>query len=67
MSWLKAFAVWLLLTLMLEIGLGRFIFGYSWARIGEDFNVLRGGLLSLGLLFLLLTPIIAARLRKAVG
>jgi hypothetical protein len=67
MSWLKAFAVWLLLTPMFEISLGRFVFGYSWARIGEDFDVLRGGLLSLGLLFLLMAPIIAARLRKAVG
>ena len=56
--------IWLLLTLIFEISLGCFIFDYSWMRIGEEFNVLRGGLLPFGLIILLLAPIIAARLRK---
>ena len=53
--------MWLFLTLVFEIGLGRFVFGYSWETIGADFNVLQGGLLSLGLLILALSPLVAAR------
>jgi hypothetical protein len=55
---------WLVLTLVFEISLGRFVIGSSWDRIGADFNVFRGGLLPIGLLILFLSPLIAARLRK---
>ena len=39
---------WLALTLVFEIGLGHFAFGYSWQRIGEDYDILKGGLLPVG-------------------
>jgi hypothetical protein len=55
---------WLVLTLVFEISLGRFVIGSSWERIGADFNVFRGGLLPIGLLILFLSPLIAARFRK---
>ena len=54
------------LTLIFEIGLGHFLFGYSWGRIVEDFDIMRGGLLPVGLLVLMLSPLIAARLRRFV-
>jgi hypothetical protein len=56
--------MWLFLALVFEISLGRFVFDYSWERIGADFNILKGGLLPLGLLILALSPLIAARVRK---
>src|SRR5688500_5722767 len=41
--------VWLGLTLLFEVGLGRIVLGYPWERIFSDYNVLRGGLLPFGL------------------
>jgi hypothetical protein len=55
---------WLCLTLIFEIGLGRFVFGHSWERLGEDFNIIEGGLLPIGLMVLLFSPLIAARFRR---
>jgi hypothetical protein len=56
--------LWALLTLAFEISLGGWILGYSWERILEDYNLFRGGLMSLGLVFLIFSPLIAARLRE---
>jgi hypothetical protein len=56
--------MWLFLTLAFEISLGHFVFGYSWERIGADFNILKGGLLPFGLLILALSPFIAAKVRN---
>ena len=53
---------WLALTLLFEVGFGRVVLGYSWARVASDYNIFRGGLLPIGLLVLLLAPWITARL-----
>lgn len=55
--------VWLLLTVVFEIVLGRFIFAYSWERIAADYNLLKGGLMPIGLVLLTLSPLIAAKIR----
>lgn len=55
--------LWLVLTLGFEIGLGRWVLGYSWSRIAADYNPLQGGLMAFGLLLLLVAPLIAAKLR----
>jgi hypothetical protein len=55
--------VWLGLTLLFEIGLGRIVLHYSWARILSDYDTLHGGLLPFGLVVLTCSPLIAARLR----
>ena len=55
---------WVLLTLVFEIGLGRFIFEYSWQRVLSDFNLAEGGLLSIGLLIMGLAPRVTASLRR---
>jgi hypothetical protein len=71
--WLKAQRIsqllgigllWLLLTLGFEIGLGRFILGYSWERIAADYNFAQGGLMPIGLFLVLLSPLIATQLRE---
>src|SRR5215213_9675308 len=63
---LHLFAVgllWLALTAAFEISLGRLL-NISWERILSDYDMTHGGLMSIGLLFLLFAPIIAANLRN---
>jgi hypothetical protein len=55
--------LWLGLTVLFEIGLGRFVLGSSWDRLLEDYDLSRGGLLLPALVFLAASPLIATRLR----
>src|SRR5215213_7584374 len=59
--------LWLVLTLSFESLLGRLVLGYSWERIGAEFNFLKGGLMSIGLLVLTISPVVAARWRGLIG
>jgi hypothetical protein len=60
---LQAGALWVLLTVVFEFSLGR-VLGYSWQRLLADYNLAAGGLMGLGLLFMLFAPALAARLRS---
>ena len=55
--------LWLGLTLAFEILFGRFVIGASWERLAADYNVVEGGLLPFGMLVLLLSPLVAGRMR----
>ena len=55
--------LWVVLTVLFEIGLGRLVLGLPWERITEDYDVTRGGFMALGLLFMAATPRLAAWLR----
>jgi hypothetical protein len=55
--------LWMVLTVVFEVGLGRWAFGYSWAQIAADYNLLQGRLMSLGLVLLVLAPLIATKIR----
>jgi hypothetical protein len=55
--------LWLVLTVVFEMILGRFILGYSWQQIGADYNLLQGGLMPIGLVWLTLSPFMAAKIR----
>lgn len=55
-------SIWLLLTMAFEVLFGRFVVGLSWERIASDYNMLKGGLMPLGLLVLFLSPMIASNL-----
>ncbi|MDX2240437.1 MAG: hypothetical protein NW224_07130 [Leptolyngbyaceae cyanobacterium bins.302] len=63
---LKIGALWAILTLAFEIGLGRFILGYSWERVLADYNLAQGGLMAIGLVILTFAPLIAAKLNKTM-
>ena len=52
-------ALWFILMLALDLGFGRLVFHFPWARIAADFDLRRGGLLGLGLLWLALAPLLA--------
>jgi hypothetical protein len=56
--------LWLVLTLAFEIAFGRFVMHMPWSRIASDYNLLRGGLLPIGLLVLTFAPLIAAKFRR---
>jgi len=57
-------ALWLVLTLAFEFGLGHAM-GRSWAALLADYDLSRGGLLSIGMVVLALSPWIAAQFHKA--
>jgi hypothetical protein len=53
--------LWVVLTVVFEIALGRLIMHLDWSRLASDYDLRHGGLMPLGLLFMLLAPNIAAR------
>jgi hypothetical protein len=55
---------WLVLTLLFEIGLGRFVAGRSWPDVVSDFDLAHGGLLPIGLAVLTFSPLLASRFRN---
>ncbi len=56
--------MWVVLTVLFEIGLGRLVLDLPWERLAEDYDITRGGLLGVGLLFMAAAPILAAMLRR---
>ncbi|NTW51550.1 MAG: hypothetical protein HGB22_03045 [Chlorobiaceae bacterium] len=54
--------LWVFLTILFESGLG-ILFGYGPDRIIADYDLSRGGLMGLGLIFLLFAPALAASWR----
>jgi hypothetical protein len=60
---LKVGVLWLALMLAFEIALGR-AQGFSWQRIGAEFDPAQGGLMLFGLLLMLLAPMLGAWLRS---
>jgi hypothetical protein len=55
--------VWLILTVLFEFAMGIFLFHFPLSRMLEDYNVPKGGLFPLALVFLFFSPLLAARLR----
>lgn len=58
--------IWVLLTILFEITLGRLVLDLSWDRITEDYNITRGGFLGFGLLFMAVSPLLATRLQRTM-
>lgn len=56
-------AAWVVLTIGYEAVLGHLAFARSWSDFAADFDVSRGRLLPWGLLILLFSPWLAARMR----
>lgn len=61
-SLLQIGALWVLLTFAFEMMIGRLL-GRTLHEALAEYNPFRGGLMFFGMLFLLLAPVIAARLR----
>jgi hypothetical protein len=56
---------WVALTVAFEVILGRLVMGLSWERILEDYDVLNGGLMVLGLLVMMAAPFAALWYKRA--
>ena len=56
-------SIWIALTVAFEFALGMLILGYNSERLFEDYDPTRGGLMLIGLAFMLFSPLLAARLR----
>jgi hypothetical protein len=63
--WWQLGLLWLGLTLVFELGLGRAT-GMSWDRIASDFDPRRGGLLAFGMLVIAVAPRILAARRELI-
>lgn len=57
--------LWVVLTVLFEIVLGRLVLGLPWERITEDYDVTCGGIMGLGLLFMAAVPWLAAWFRRS--
>jgi hypothetical protein len=55
-------ALWVVLTVAFEVGLGRAVMHLDWARILADYDLSRGGLMGFGLLAMFFMPLLAARI-----
>jgi hypothetical protein len=55
--------LWFGLTLAFEVLFGRFVVGASWERLAADYNIIEGGLLPFGMALLLLSPLLAGKVR----
>jgi hypothetical protein len=55
--------VWVASTFIFEVGLGLAI-GLSWERILSDYDIRAGGLMIAGLLFMFLSPYLAAKMKR---
>ena len=56
----------MVLTVLFEISLGRLVLNLLWDRINEDYDMTRGSYLGFGLLFMAVSPLLAARVRRAM-
>ena len=54
---------WVALTAAFEVGLGALL-GLTRERMLADYNLAQGGFMAFGLLFMLLAPVLAARVRR---
>ena len=54
--------IWLALTVVFEFGFGHFVAGHSWDRLLVDYDLLKGRVWSLFLLWMLILPLIIYKL-----
>lgn len=59
-------AVWVVFTICFEVALGLLVFKLTPARIAEDYNLMKGGLMPIGLVLMYFTPLLAAKWRKVI-
>lgn len=58
--------LWAVLTFCFELLLARFVMNISWEKFFADYNIFAGGLMTIGLLFLIFAPLIAMKIREYI-
>ena len=56
-------AMWVILTILFEVLIGRFALNLSWERILSDYDLRKGSLMPIGLLVMFLAPLVTAKMR----
>jgi len=56
--------LWLMMTILFEFGFGHFLLGHPWGKLFHDYNLLKGRLWSLVLLWTALAPYLFYRVRS---
>lgn len=56
--------IWSALTIIFETLLGLYVFEFPADRIVAEYDIRRGGLMGLGILFMIFAPLLAALVRK---
>lgn len=59
--------LWVTLMMGFEVAFGRLLAGASWQQLAADYNLMQGGLLGLGMLWLLYAPRLAAVVRQGLA
>jgi hypothetical protein len=52
---------------MFDVAVGRFVMKMRWASIMDDFNILKGNLLAVGMIGMAFCPLLASRLARMDG
>lgn len=55
---LKIGFIWFLIMLCLDIYFAKYVFKMKWGKIVDDFNVMKGNLLGVGMVLLIFSPVI---------
>ncbi len=56
--------LWIFVMLLFEILFGKLFFRMPWKKIFDDFNIAKGNLLLIGMIFLLFAPFLAGKFWK---
>lgn len=64
-SALRVGILWFICMFIFEMSLGHYVFKFSWKWLLSDFNILKGRLLILGMIFLMLAPWIVGRVHQS--
>jgi len=62
-SLLQVGALWVAITIVFEFIFGHYIFNRSWGDLVSGYDLARGGFLAIGMLVVMFSPVIAAKLR----
>lgn len=57
-------AIWVLATTAFEVVLGRAVMNLEWNRLFEDYDIVHGGLMPIGLLLMLFAPMLVSSYRS---
>jgi hypothetical protein len=57
-------ALWLFLTILFEFGFGHYVMGHPWRRLRRDYNLLKGRLWLLVLIWTAVAPYVFYRIRS---
>ncbi|MEW6671730.1 MAG: hypothetical protein AB1427_08495 [Thermodesulfobacteriota bacterium] len=63
----QAFAIgsmWLIMTILFEFGFGRYLMGNPWSRLLHDYNLFKGRLWMLLLIWITIAPYVFYRIRS---